>query len=680
MEYRQKKSRKSRWRFVLLTGAAVALIVLVLSFLWRDTDKQQEKIGGGIGGVERESLPPAINDSGTLFPSHDSGQQRRSIYDRNLEILAKSIGVTSVYIRPLELRDRHVTVVKLADQLDLKEEKLFEDLRTERSFLWLKHDISLEKAQSIDGLDLEGVYRVTEGKRYYPFNSHASHLIGFAEKGHGLAGAEFLYDSLLRDENRRLTTPLMLIEQSESETLSGASLILTIDIDLQIFLEVKLELLLKTVGGTSGSAVIMDARTGELYALANLPAYNPNTFWKADNYSRKNRAVDEVFQLGAFRDLFRVAAEIYSGNIVEHEALVPNEIADRIIEPRRTKKVMGGSAISGSDWEKWGDDGFVYPQIHWPKEFTASSANNVDFCSKIGLANTRYLSDQSRQFQQEPKADSEKCDLTSADLPVTLVGLSAGFSQLLNGGVAHEPKIVHGVWRDEEKRTAGTDVGTVNEGIGAVTSANIRDFLTGLYPATNRGVVVVESFTPSPVNSNDSRQEVEIIEGTKRENVEAVDGSVPQIGRAVLLAGDASAERQLVLGLMIEGANAQMPSRSPFRPVAYDILRKGGRLLDKNAARQTSSPKDLSYAEAYRRWHRIVASQSDLAAKEVEKKAKSVMPNIRGLSLRKALQDINGLDLRLSIKGAGRVVRQSIAPGVKIKDDQVLILEMSIDN
>lgn len=669
MKYGKKKSKK-----VPLVGILVIFVLAGLFVYLINNDFFLDgKNGEGVSNDIEEPSAKVLEGGNNPDQSEGSFQARRSIHDRNMEVLAQSVEVASIYIRPLELRDRHVTIVRLADLLDLDIEALMEDLRTERSFIWLKHNVSREKAQSIRGLNLDGVYLVNEGRRYYPFKSHASHVLGYAEKENGLAGIEFIYDSILRGDNFSSSLQFETIPENERDDLEISALVASIDIDVQILLEAKLELLLKKVDGETGSAVLMDAKNGQIYAMANMPAFDPNLFWKADNYARKNRAIDATFKLGGLSDFFKVAAEIYSGNKFSSELFDNQEVAQRIIEPRQMKKIMGEKASGKSGWQKWGKDDYVAPLMHWPNGFSAESGVITDFCEEIGIGDKSYLSDQNWQKNQEIKR-SQKCDATDPTLLVDLMGLTSGFSQLINGGSIVQPKVLHSVWLDTEKRFLGENVSTLKKGIGAPVSENIKEFLKSYNSPGTRELIFVEAF-----NSAGSIEEEVDIDGVSSANATKIvseTSPVERRGNSILIGGEINGDKQLVIGLIVEGARISTEDASPFRKFGYEVVSKGKKLLVRNEKNRAGSPKTLSYQEAYAKWSKGQNSKSTLGTSVTRIEKKDVMPDLKGLSLRKAFQDINGFNLHISIQGAGKIVRQSIKAGSKIKNDQNLLLEL----
>jgi|GEM_PF-2328017 len=676
-EIRAKKKNKRKPWLLLILGLVLAGTLAYLAT--RMLSHDDEQIDGRAG---KEKIIDMDNLSGRTGDEEEQHNQpenpfagRNSIYDRNMEVLAQSIGVASVHIRPLELKDRQETIAKLAELLDLKEKKLFEDLRTERSFVWLKHTISTEKARKIRELNLDGVYLKNEARRLYPFKKHASHVVGFAEKGHGLAGVEFVYDSLLRGEKAESSSLLSEFPQDEIKNQKDISLVLSIDIDLQILLEAKLELLLKKVDGATGSAILMDAGTGEIYAMANLPAFDPNQFWKADNYERKNRAVDERITLGGLVDLFRIGAEIYSGNRFD-SAQETVDVGARIIEPRQSKTIISAKASGSTAWQKWGDSGYVAPLLDWPNGFVGQQSENRKFCETIGIAKSNYLSDQNLQKQSGDNGE-DTCNVTDPEFSVTLLGVTNGFAQLINGGSDQSPRFLHQLWLEQEARGVNRNFDRPGKGIGGPVSASVKDFLKSLYPPRARDVVFVESIS----RGGDLSDEVtfsDVVSTRKNDKVMDIEEQATEFrGNAILLGGELKGERQLLLGLSVKEALINTREMSPFRKFGFETITAGKKLLEKNARNRSKTPKRLSYNEVFEKWSKVQNVPPALESEPVRHEKPSVMPNLHGLSLRKALQTINGLGLTLSIQGAGQVTKQSIKAGSKVTREQNLIIELS---
>ena len=431
--------------------------------------------------------------------------------------------------------------------------------------------------------------------------------------------------------------------------------------------------------GETGSAVLMDAKNGQIYAMANLPSFDPNLFWKADNYERKNRVTDEILQLGGLSDFFHVGAEIYNGNRYEYETFSTEEIAKRIIEPRKLKKILSVRGGGRSSWQKWGNGDYVAPVMNWPNGFRGTTKENSQFCQEIGLHNTKYLSD--KRWQSSSGAnDSKKCDVTDPEFDVTLMGLTNGFSQLVNGGFRLQPQIVKSLWVDQEERMIDLDVGGQEIGIGEPASKSITAFLKSHYPPGDRDLIFVESLNIQNVTPDEVVVDDEF--ATKKDD-EIIVEETPlheTRGKSILLGGELKGDRQLVLGLLIEGGRLSINELSPFRKFGYEVINKGKKILKKNKINSGNKPKELGYDEAFRKWSKGQSAGSLQRVTRKKQEKQNVMPDLKALSLRKALQAVNGFNLSISMQGAGRVIRQSIKPGSKVKSEQKLILELSMDH
>ena len=115
------------------------------------------------------------------------------------------------------------------------------------------------------------------------------------------------------------------------------------------------------------------------------------------------------------------------------------QVAARIIEPRRLKKIMGAKDGKAS-WNKWGKTGFISPLIPWQNGYKSKNAELKQFCKKIGLTHISQLSDQSfGAYSSKINATTRKCELLKPDFSTTLLALTASYSQLINGGKSVQP-------------------------------------------------------------------------------------------------------------------------------------------------------------------------------------------------------------------------------------------------
>ena len=251
----------------------------------------------------------------TLLPS------RGVIYDRHLVELAVSVQVDSVYARPGLIVHKGQTAAKLARALKMNKGEVLQSLNKKAPFVWIKRQVEPDLAAQVAALKLDGVGIFPEGRRYYPHKELAAHLLGFAGlDARGLEGLEKGYDKLLRGPVTRLTRmrdglgrPIYDEGLDAAEIPSGHELVLTLDKRIQYLTERALARAVTKYRAKGGMAVVLNPATGEVYAAALLPTFNPNVYGRYKPYLRRNRSVTDTFEPGSSFKIFTLAAALEEG-------------------------------------------------------------------------------------------------------------------------------------------------------------------------------------------------------------------------------------------------------------------------------------------------------------------------------------------------------------------------------
>ncbi len=249
---------------------------------------------------------------------------RGVIYDRRHEEFAMSVTHESVCVNPVQIPDIPANSDLLARALNLDRAEIMANIETMRAqgkqFLWIKREISTAEASRLRSLKLWWVYFRSESKRFYPKGTAAAHVLGgvdIDERGSG--GIERARDKELLGEPGLLHTASDVgrrVFESEvrREPKPGKSITLTIDERMQNTAESELEKAVREHGATTGSIVIMDPKTGEIYAMANYPTFNPNDRPKTkadiESPARRNLCVLAPFEPGSAFKVFTLAAAL----------------------------------------------------------------------------------------------------------------------------------------------------------------------------------------------------------------------------------------------------------------------------------------------------------------------------------------------------------------------------------
>lgn len=248
--------------------------------------------------------------------------KRGTIFDRRGHAMAVSIDVTSIAIRPAQVKDSETAAKELARVLKRKPQEMKERLASRKPFVWLKRQATPKETEAVKQLRIPGIEFVSETSRFYPNRALAAHVLGFTGMdGKGLEGVEFFYDSHLRGAD---TSVKILRDahgngfQSEppgDEDASGKNLVLTLDQNIQFTAETSLAEAVEKNRAKSGMAVVMAPRTGEILALALAPAFNPNAFDEAKKPLWRNRAITDPFEPGSTLKVFSAAAALEFANL-----------------------------------------------------------------------------------------------------------------------------------------------------------------------------------------------------------------------------------------------------------------------------------------------------------------------------------------------------------------------------
>ena len=253
---------------------------------------------------------------------------RGLITDRRGEVLALSTPVDSVTANPRVLRGGSQALAPLAKALEVSPEELRQKLArySKRRFVYLKrrmppaeaaYVLEVARANGLRGVHLERAYR-----RYYPTGEVFAHVLGFADhQDAGQEGLELAYDEalrgtagsklVLRDGRRRVVDDVENIQSPRD----GKNLAVSLDSRLQYIAYRELKAAVKRNRAIGGSAVLLDARTGEILAMVNQPGFNPNGSRSSRNGRLRNRAITDVFEPGSTMKPFAVAAGLELGVI-----------------------------------------------------------------------------------------------------------------------------------------------------------------------------------------------------------------------------------------------------------------------------------------------------------------------------------------------------------------------------
>lgn len=259
--------------------------------------------------------------------------QRGSIVDRNGRELAVSVPVQTVWADPkrvhegqgLENRERWLALAEVF-RTDVNE-LLNKVGDPSRRFVYLDRKVTPGVAEFVRQLNIPGVYLKTESRRFYPAGEIAAHVVGFTNiDGVGIEGLEAIYNQVLtgipgervyrKDAAGRVVEEIRITEPQQPQQLT-----LSIDQRLQAVAYTEVKKAVRYHQATSGSAVILDVKTGEVLAMVNSPSYNPNNRSDLQPHKLRNRAITDTYEPGSTIKPLAVIAGLEAGVIQPQDVI-----------------------------------------------------------------------------------------------------------------------------------------------------------------------------------------------------------------------------------------------------------------------------------------------------------------------------------------------------------------------
>ena len=255
---------------------------------------------------------------------------RGTVTDRYGEPLAVSTPVDSIWVNPKELALAADQLPRLAKALKRDKNELARRVTSnlDRSFLYLVRHMQPADAAKIKALGIPGVYSVREYRRYYPSGEVAGHILGFTDVDDGgQEGLELAFDHWLAGEDgaKRVIQDNLGRTVQDVESIRpvrpGRDLTLSIDLRIQYLAYRELKAAIREHHAKAGSVVVLDVTTGEVLAMVNQPAYNPNDRDQLKPGGYRNRAATDIIEPGSSIKPFVVAAALASGKYSDRSVI-----------------------------------------------------------------------------------------------------------------------------------------------------------------------------------------------------------------------------------------------------------------------------------------------------------------------------------------------------------------------
>jgi cell division protein FtsI (penicillin-binding protein 3) len=347
--------------------------------------------------------------------------ERADIVDRNGIVLATNLVTASLYANPREVPNPRAAAAALSKVLpELKQDEMELKLASEKSFVWLKRNLTPKQQYAVNRLGIPGLSFQREERRVYPHGNLVAHVLGFTDiDNRGIAGVEKQFEARLAEEH--------------------APLALSIDIRLQHILKEELSKSVEDFSAIGGAGVILDARTGEVLAMVSLPDFDPNEPGRASADTRFNRATLGVYEMGSVFKVFTTAMALDEGVTSlkgGYDASHPIKVARYTITDYHAKN-------------RW----LSVPEIFIYSSNIGSAKMALDvgpegqraFLKKLGMLSPVALELPELGDPQGPAQWRELAAMTIAfghGLSITPMHVAGGVATVVNGGLKVQPTLV----------------------------------------------------------------------------------------------------------------------------------------------------------------------------------------------------------------------------------------------
>lgn len=712
MAKRKIKIRKNKLGAVLLVGIfGLLFFILVLRYSYIMIT----------GHSDGQDLVMRANEK--YLVQNNEQAERGKIYDRNGKILAEDVERYKVVAvvdksagksgdKPRYVEDKKRTAKELSKIIDMKPEEIEKRLNQKKAFQvefgQKGTNLTYQDKQKLEKMDLPGITLYPETERFYPNGNFASHLIGMAQKNpdtgelKGALGVEKIFDSYLSGTKGALSYIqdiwgyIAPNTKNEKSPKRGDDVHLTIDSNIQVFVEEALDDMVKRYQPKDLFAVVMDAKTGEILAFSQRPTFNPET---GEDFGKKwaNDLYQNTYEPGSTFKSFGLAAAIQEGKF----------------DPKK-KYESGHRDIMGSrisDWNKtgWGEIpmslGFTYSSntlmMHlqdlvgadkmksWYERFGFSKPTGGLFDGEAE-GNIAW----SNELQQKTSAFGQSTTVT----PVQMIQAQSAF---FNKGNMLKPWFVDSIKNPISNKTFYQGKKEIaGKPITASTASKVETELDK----------VVNSKKSHAMNYRVDGYDIEGKTGTAQVADEKSGGYVKgENPYFVSFIGDAPKKNPKVIvyaGMSLAQKNDQeayeMGVSKAFKPIMENTLKylNVGSKKDETKSAQYSKVPNVTGQSTNKAKESLksedlqatvigngdnVKSQSIKANKKLLPNSKVLlltdgditMPNMKGWTKDDVLafQELTGINV--TTKGSGYVTKQSVNNGTTLKDNSKVEIELS---
>jgi cell division protein FtsI (penicillin-binding protein 3) len=629
--------------------------------------------------------------------SIETAPTRGQVLDRQGRELARSLDTESFYADPGEIQSAADTARRIAgitgqDQAELAK-RISEAKDSNKKFLWIVRRMDIERANKLDALELTGVYSRKEPKRYYPNDSLAAHVLGFVGTDEiGLSGVEQYYNEKIRGESGKVYLEVdrdrRAFESYEVQPHPGQTVILTIDQVIQYRTEQALSAAVERTHAKSGTAIVMDPRTGEILALANAPTFDPNQPAANSAEARANGALQNIYEPGSTFKIVAYSAAIEKG-LVKPDDKIDCQMGQITVAGRLIHDGHPYGVLTVADaLAKSSNVGAIKLGLLVGNESMYEYMKRLGFGSRTGIDLAGESPGILRALSRWQPSSIGSLAI-GQEVAVTPLQMAAAYSILANNGTWIKPHIVRELRSPDGAATFQAKIES-RPALKPETTAALRTMMEGVTLRGTAKKAQLEGYTAAGKTGTAQKIDPKTHAYSATKFIGSFVGFAPVSKPAVVIivvideplgsyhGGEIAAPvfREIAEQILPElnvTPDTEIKSISPMiaqasKPSPQQV--KEDQIQD--AQREATLPKVVAA--------RSFSGQTSEVVFTVASKRGALMPDLRGQSVRDAARMCAQLGLKLEARGEGFATQQNPAAGSEIDAGQTVRVDFNRRN
>ena len=621
---------------------------------------------------------------------------RGLVLDRQGRELARSINADSFFVVPGEIQNIEETAKRLAPLVKTDAAalavRLKEAQEARRKFAWVARKLDDESAEAVRALGLKGVYSYKESKRFYPNGSLAAHVLGFVGLDEvGLGGIEQSYNERIQGEAGKVFVEVDARGEPYASTEAGArpgqTVVLTIDQMVQYRTEQALSKAVENAHAKSGTAIVLDPRTGEILALANAPTFDPNDVRASSAQARLNQALQNIYEPGSTFKIVAYSAAIEKG-LVTPATHIDCQMGSIVVAGRLVHDHHPFGNLTVADaLAKSSNVAAIKLGLRVGDQQMYEYMRRFGFGTKTGVELAGETNGLVRAVERWQPSSMGSIAI-GQEVGVTPVQMAAAFGALANDGLRIAPHLVREVRAADGSLVYAAEP-EQHRVVSAETAQQLRHMLEGVTLNGTAKKAQLDGYTAAGKTGTAQKIDPKTHTYSKTKYIGSFVGFAPVENPSVVII--------VVIDEPVGSYHGGDVAAPVFREIAEQILPEldvtpdaelkaapaSGLLARGDAAAATAdrvrAEQERERAEQLATLPQVAhgderAGQAELVYTTATRRA-VVMPDLRGRSVRDAARVCAQLGLQLEASGEGRALKQSPTAGAEVDAGQVVHIE-----